>query len=724
MRRRALIVASSLVCGLFVAISANSPAGAATAPLVNESFTGTSVAASSWVLPSASGTGEVNGACLTASSDTAQTPIPGCGASAGTAAGLQLTQPVTNQEGGLAYTSSVPSSLGLDVTFDSYQYAGTGADGIVFFLAASDPTNANASPITLGPTGGYLGYSTNAPAGVAGLTHGYLGVGLDPFGNYTNPGYSGNGCSDGSPGAVPDSITVRGPGNGTSGYCLLSTHVATPTDSAQPQDVPVEVAVNPTDQTLTAIGGFSVAAHSVVVQVTPIGAAPVIETNPLPSASSYVPDPSWVDDNGVPQQLSFGWSASTGASTDYHVIANVKVQTLNGTPPALSVGLTDNSGGTAHTGQTVTYTATPSVTAANETRTISLTDTFPAGLTPQATGLGGTDWTCGISSQTVNCTHAAAPVGVLAPVAMPVQVSVPAGPPVSLSDTVTVGSPDATQGNATDVRMYNPAPTATVLAFQTQPVDSQVNAPMKNADATTTHIRVTADVTAGGAIDPTYSSSVTLAFNNNPGNAEFVVGNTTSATLTATAVNGVADFSPIIVNAIGFGYTLKATASGLTAATSTAFDVSAAATSCPAGQSCTVTVTNTVGTTESAIVTAAPGPGTAVISATYGGNVAPIYPCTSTTGILTFSGNRAKTITLTLQTKLPVLLFCYGQPTPFVTLLLQKTTHFNPVNQDYEGLLPYCLLVPNGPCIASLTISRSTETVVIRSGANDPHIAG
>src|ERR1700722_493859 len=241
MRRRALITVGSLVCGLFVAITINSSAGAATAPLVNEPFTGTSVAASSWVLPSASGAGEVDSACLTASSNTAETPIPGCGTAAGPQAGLQLTQPVGDQEGGLAYTSSVPSSLGLDVTFDSYQYAGTGADGIVFFLAASDPTNANASPITLGPDGGYLGYSSDVTDGVAGLTHGYLGIGLDPYGNYTNPGFSGSGCTAGADGGVPNSITVRGPGNGTSGYCLVSTTPNVPTHSDGPVDVPVEV---------------------------------------------------------------------------------------------------------------------------------------------------------------------------------------------------------------------------------------------------------------------------------------------------------------------------------------------------------------------------------------------------------------------------------------------------------------------------------------------------
>jgi large repetitive protein len=722
MRNRALIVVGSVVCGLFVAIGVNPSADAAVAPLVSETFTGSSVAASSWVLPSASGAGEVDQACLTASSNTAQAPIPGCGTSAGTVAGLQLTQPLLNQEGGLAYTSSVPSSLGLDVTFDSYQFGGTGADGIVFYLAASDPTNAHASPVTLGPSGGYLGYSADAAASVAGLTHGYLGIGLDPFGNYTNPGFAGTGCSDPGAGAVRNSITVRGPGNATSGYCLLSTQPNVTLNGAQPQDVPVEVAVNPTGSTLTAAGGFAVAAHSVVVKATPIGADAVTETDPLPNASSYVPDASWVDGSGVPQQLSFGWSASTGSSTDYHVIANARVQTLNGTPPALTVGLSDNSGGTARSGQTVTYQATAAVTAAAETRTISLTDTFPSGLTPQPGGLGGPGWACNINGQTINCTHAAASIGPLPAVAMPVLVAVAS--PTSLSDTVTVGSPDATQGNATDVRSYSSAPTATVLSFVTQPVNSQLNAAMTNADGSTTHLQVAADVTPGAAIDSSYAGPITLAFATNPVGAKFVVGNTTSTTLTAAAVNGVANFSPIIVNAIGFGYTLQATATGLTTATSTAFDVSAAATSCAANKTCTVIVTSP-GSTESAVVTAAAGPGTAVISATYGGNVAPIYPCTSTTGILTFSGNRAKTITITMPYKLiPTLLFCYGQPTPFTTLLLQKTTHFNPINQDYEGLLPLCLLVPNGPCVSSLSLTKTTETVVIKTGTNDPHIAG
>ncbi len=111
----------------------------------------------------------------------------------------------------------------------------------------------------------------------------------------------------------------------------------------------------------------------------------------------------------------------------------MNVQTLNGTPPTLGVSLTDNSGGTAHSGQTVNYIATTTLSGSSETRPITLTDTFPTGLVPQTTGLGGTGWVCGVSAQTVTCTHAPpTSQGQLDPVTMPVLVSVPAGPPATL----------------------------------------------------------------------------------------------------------------------------------------------------------------------------------------------------------------------------------------------------------------------------------------------------
>ena len=65
---------------------------------------------------------------------------------------------MTIQEGGVFASTSVPTSQGLDVTFNSYQYGGNGADGLAFVLAAVNPANP-VIPSAIGQPGGALGYS-------------------------------------------------------------------------------------------------------------------------------------------------------------------------------------------------------------------------------------------------------------------------------------------------------------------------------------------------------------------------------------------------------------------------------------------------------------------------------------------------------------------------------------------------------------------------------------
>ena len=76
-------------------------------------------------------------------------------------------------------------------------------------------------------------------------------------------------------------------------------------------------------------------------------------------------------------------------------------------------------------------------------------------------------------------------------------------------------------------------------------------------------------VTSGGIIDSTYSGNVTLALASNPGGSTSLLG----GTLTVAAVNGVATFSGLTLNNAGNGYTLRATATGLTATTTGSFNV-------------------------------------------------------------------------------------------------------------------------------------------------------
>ncbi|MCC7003763.1 MAG: hypothetical protein IT357_16520 [Gemmatimonadaceae bacterium] len=72
---------------------------------------------------------------------------------------------------------------------------------------------------------------------------------------------------------------------------------------------------------------------------------------------------------------------------------------------------------------------------------------------------------------------------------------------------------------------------------------------------------------AGGNLATTFTGTVTLAFGANP------AGATLQGTLTASAVGGVATFSDVRVSAVGTGFTLVASASGLSAATSGSFAI-------------------------------------------------------------------------------------------------------------------------------------------------------
>ena len=67
----------------------------------------------------------------------------------------------------------------------------------------------------------------------------------------------------------------------------------------------------------------------------------------------------------------------------------------------------------------------------------------------------------------------------------------------------------------------------------------------------------------------TFTGVITLAFGTN------AAGGTLSGGAPVNAVNGVATFPNLSVDKAGNGYTLRATASGLTAATSSAFNVTA-----------------------------------------------------------------------------------------------------------------------------------------------------
>lgn len=142
-----------------------------------------------------------------------------------------------NQTGALILANSFPGNAGLNITFNTYTWggngfgnssgAGSGADGIAFFLLdaskyASTGTGANTvyTVKQTGANGGSLGYNCAAAkysgpgsTGGDGIIGAYLGLGIDEYGNFVNSGDNGNAYDVNSPGALPNTVGIRGAGN-------------------------------------------------------------------------------------------------------------------------------------------------------------------------------------------------------------------------------------------------------------------------------------------------------------------------------------------------------------------------------------------------------------------------------------------------------------------------------------------------------------------------------
>jgi outer membrane protein OmpA-like peptidoglycan-associated protein len=451
-------------------------AGASGVSLLTDTFTNSTLAnPASWSLPAGS-----SGVCLTAGTNTSTTPVPDCQSSGGDANGsgaLRLTDNAGDQVGTIFSNITLPTADGLDVTWDSYQYNGTGADGISFDFAAANPANPQ-PPTTTGPNGGSLGYTTDG--GVNGMPDGYLGFGADVYGNFENTSFGGSGCTQTSP-ATKESMGVRGPGNGTAGYCLLGqVNLASPltldSQSATSRTglaVPEEVVLNSTGSAVTAsASGVSVPAGDYLFATEPLSSGHAGSTwkstiGALPTDPVGVPA-AWLGTNGIPQALAFGWAASTGGSNEFHDINNLQATSLL-TGPTLSLTNADSGGGVLYTNTSDTVTLAPGVSASstvNETDTVTVTDTFPAGLTPSSAS--GTGWTCTVAGQNVSCTLPAgdvAPGASFAAITVDVTTSATPGP---FANTASASSTDGAPATATDSGIIE-APLAQVINFTNTP---------------------------------------------------------------------------------------------------------------------------------------------------------------------------------------------------------------------------------------------------------------
>lgn len=231
---------------------------------------------------------------------------------------LRLTNADINQAGYIIDNVGFPSSAGFSISFEFFSYGGSGADGFSVFLVDADKQPA--SGFRIGATGGSLGYAQKTIEPVApGVSSGYIGIGIDEFGNYSNNRegrIGGNDVLD-TDGRVPDGVAIRGAGNGssTTDYPFLTG--TNPGDLGFSLDVPTTRAQSGSadyrrayiDVVPTTVGGLTTYRITVRIQHG-LEVRTTVE-------NFVVPTP--------PTNLRLGFSGSTGSSTNIHEIRNLNI---------------------------------------------------------------------------------------------------------------------------------------------------------------------------------------------------------------------------------------------------------------------------------------------------------------------------------------------------------------------------------------------------------------
>nr|WP_232014150.1 hypothetical protein [Glycomyces terrestris] len=326
---------SLLLAAALAALPATS--GAQAAPealktvLVDEDFTGTEVSDPNF---------HSHNACLTASTaaggehdfdscaDQAIGPVPAEGKTPGY---LQLTDTGKYDHGGIVYNKALTNEGGIEVTFAQYQYGGTGADGISFFIVDGDTDLEQ-----LGAYGGSLGYAQFHRKDIVrdGVDGAYLGLGLDAWGNFSaDTEGRGKGCPEKyqapdylseNINRAPDNVALRGPGQGTDGYCLLAT-TATDEKIGSYGDGDIYGTDFPESLRAETLGD---AKRLVKLKISDDPKPDVTVDIDFQDGAGWVRVLEAQVPFKAPDTFKFGFASSTGGATDVHLLRHLRVETF------------------------------------------------------------------------------------------------------------------------------------------------------------------------------------------------------------------------------------------------------------------------------------------------------------------------------------------------------------------------------------------------------------
>ena len=279
---------------------------------------------------------------------------------------LRLTADVEDQAGAWSTDDTFPSDLGLEIEFDYAMYTTTsdqGADGLLMFLADGS------APQGVGAYGAALGYACRAstttggdvPCDLPGVPGGFAAVAIDHYGNFSKS------INQSGPGARPDSVVVRGSGNGISGYRYVTGVPApggTVTDGRRTRKVRVTLVP----------GGAGELFMSVRMETQ--GVMKTVLDRVALHGEGQAP---------LPATLRLGFAAATGSHIDVHEIDDVHVW-----QPA-DLAVTQDMPASGRAGQAFTYTVTARNHGPNDSDPSRLEVVVPP-------ALRDVTWTCAAAS--------------------------------------------------------------------------------------------------------------------------------------------------------------------------------------------------------------------------------------------------------------------------------------------------------------------------------------
>ncbi|WP_228768412.1 DUF6701 domain-containing protein [Shewanella sp. TC10] len=281
---------------------------------------------------------------------------------------LRLTEAQNSQATSTTYQRLFPAADNLiEIEFDHLAYNGNGADGIA--LVFSD---ASITPQP-GSSGGPLGYGYKP--GVDGFAGGWLGIGIDEYGNFSAEG------GDNNIGRRQQSVSIRGSGSGTSGYPYLRGTCNNGTTNTTGDCLTPPVDNNENDNHRYRIVIDSRITGQSLVSVSRDSGSGFVEIVPEFDILSFATQAA------VPDDFLLSITGSTGGANNVHEIDDIEVCALDSSP----IGVVIDHFEFTHTGSALTCNAEPMTlkACANEDCSQTVPDFVTATLSPSAIATGG-----------------------------------------------------------------------------------------------------------------------------------------------------------------------------------------------------------------------------------------------------------------------------------------------------------------------------------------------